>query len=110
MIDRAIKKIAEEMMECDSSFAQFIEEYLTSICTTMRVAEKLLEPEKSLKEFVEKTTKEYEDKARKQGSGAQAVGDADQIFFQKVEAYYDITEEDKAPANHSDVIDIRDLL
>lgn len=110
MIDRAIGKITAEMMECNSSFARFIEEYLTSICVTTRVAEKLLDPKKNLKEFVELITKEYEEKARKQGTGGQAVGDADQVFFEAVEAYYNITEEDKAPVRKSDTIDIRDLL
>lgn len=106
MIDKAIAKITKEMMELDNDFARFIEEYLTGICTTERVAEKLLDPGKSLKEFVEKVTSEYEEKAKKQGHGCQAVGAPDGYFFKRAEEYYGIGFAKTSPPK----IDVMDLL
>lgn len=108
MVNKAIAKITEEMMKCNSPFAEFIEEYLTSICTNEAVATKLLNPNKNLEAFVTDVTKQYEQEARKRGTGLQAAGDKDQVFFKKAEAYYDITDADKSAS--AGVIDIRDLL
>ena len=113
MKNKAIAKITDEMMKLDNSFAQFIEEYLTSICTTDAVAEKLLDPEKSLKTFVTEIIKEQRKIARGQGTGTQVVGAPDTYFYEKVEAYYDITEADKssmATTSKKDIIDITDFL
>lgn len=108
MVNEAIAKITEEMMKCNSPFAEFIEEYLTSICTNEAVAGKLLNPNKNLEAFVTAVTKEYEQEARKRGTGLQAAGDRDQVFFKKAEEYYGITSADKSA--DGGVIDIRDLL
>ena len=113
MIDKAIAKITDEMMKANNNFAQFIEEYLTSICTTDAVAAKLLDPKKSLKEFTDDVIKKQEEAARKQGTGLQCVGAPDSYFLELAEQYYGITEEDKAsvvavPAE--DIIDISDFL
>lgn len=109
MINEAIAKTTEEMMECDSPFAEFVEEHLTSICVNEAVAEKLLNPDKSLKAFVEETTEEYRDEARKRGTGLQAAGAPDKVFHEKVEAYYGITEADKA-GEKTNAINVLDLL
>lgn len=109
MINEAIAKTTEEMMECDSPFAEFMEEHLTSICANEAVAAKLLNPDKNLKAFVAEVTKEYEQEARKRGTGLQAAGAPDKVFHEKVEAYYGITEADKA-GGETDAIDVLDLL
>ena len=109
MIDKAIAKITEEAMEDGSPFAEFIEEHLTSICVNEAVAGKLLAPGKSLKTFVREVTKEYEAKARQRGSGAQAAGAPDRVFYDKAEAYYGITEADKS-AGEAGSIDVLDLI
>lgn len=113
MIDKAIAKITDEMMKINHPFAVFIEEYLTSICTNDRVAEKLLNPQKSLKEFVDKTIDEMRKVAQRGGSGAQIAGAPDEEFYRRAETYYGITEEDKAAkkkAIKADVIDITQFL
>lgn len=118
MIDKAIAKITEEMMKIKGAppvkkFAQMIEEHLTNICTTEAVANKLLDPNKSLAEFVDKIVEAAREEARKGGSGWQMGGDTDEIQRIEAEDYYGITEADKAsvvatPAE--DIIDISDFL
>ena len=58
MIDKAIKKITEEMMKIDSPLAQGIGEHLTEVCKSNDVAEKLLEESKSLKTLCDNITAE----------------------------------------------------
>ena len=48
MINKAIAKITDEMMKMDDPLAQMIEEHLTKMCTTQSIAEKLLDPGKTL--------------------------------------------------------------
>ena len=48
MIDKAIAKLTEEMMKTDDPAIRAIEEHLTKRCTSIAVAEKLLDPEKTL--------------------------------------------------------------
>lgn len=113
MIDKAIAKITDEMMQINHPFAVFIEEYLTNICSNDRIAEKLLDPNKSLKGFVDKTISEMRKVAQQGGSGAQSAGASDEEFYQRAEAYYGITEEDKSSrqkAAKPDVIDITKFL
>ncbi len=113
MIDKAIAKITDEMMKINHPFAVFIEEYLTSICTNDRVAEKILDSQKSLKGFVDKTINEMRSIAQRGGSGAQSAGAPDEEFCRRAEEYYGITEEDKAVKRKtvkSDVIDITAFL
>lgn len=113
MIDKAIARITDEMMKVNHPFAVFIEEYLTSICTNDRIAEKLLNPQKSLKGFVDKTVAEMRKVAQQGGSGAQSAGLPDVEFHRRAEEYYGITDEDKAGRKKiikSDVIDITQFL
>lgn len=53
MINKAIAKITDEMMKINDPVAQGIEEYLTGICTSISVAEKLLDPQKTLSRRLE---------------------------------------------------------
>lgn len=105
MIDKAIAKITDEMMKINSEFATFIEEYLTSICTSDEVAEKILNPEKTLTEFVKNITDEFREKARKGGTGLQSAGAKDQYFYDRANEYFGIN-----AAASSKKIDIMDLL
>lgn len=107
--DDAIAKITAEALKINNGFAVFIEEHLTSICTTDKVADKLLAEEKHLKDFCSKCESEAKERARKQGSGFQINGLPDQEYKAMVEAYYGITAEDKT-RTAGNVIDIMDLL
>lgn len=49
MIDKAIAKLTEEMMKTDDPAIRAIEEHLTERCRSTAIAEKLLDPEKTLK-------------------------------------------------------------
>ncbi len=62
--DEAIAKITAEALEINNSFAIFIEEHLTSICTTDKVADKLLAEDKHLKDFCVKCEQEARERAR----------------------------------------------
>lgn len=110
MIDKAIAKITDEMMKNSHPFSIFIEEYLTGICTNDKVAEKLLNPEKSLDKFVSKVILDMREIAQKNKTGnSGTAGAPDEEFYRMAEEYYGITQEDKsgirkAPAE--DVIDI----
>jgi len=107
MMDRAIEKITKEMMEANDPLVTMLEEHLTSICTNDKVAEKLLQEGKTLKEV---STKLWSMASkRKQGSGAH-IPDAE--CFHIAEEYYGITEEDKAGRGKTDdnVVDIFDFL
>ena len=48
MINKAIAKITNEMMEKNDALARLIEEHLTEKCTSIAVAEKILDPNKQL--------------------------------------------------------------
>lgn len=108
MKDKAIARITDEMMKINTPHAQAVEEYLTGICTTDAVAEKLLDERKSLKGFLDELLKE----AKKRSKGNVAYIAPEEVW-EMVEKYYGITEEDKssmvaAPAE--DIIDISDFL
>ena len=108
MIDRAIAKITDEMMKIDTPHAVAVEEYLTEICTTEAVAEKLLDESKTLKEFLDLLLEEA--KKRKKGNVAYIAPDE---VWQLAEEYYGITEEDKSSIGATfaeDIIDITSLL
>ena len=49
MIDKAIAKLTQEMMEANDPVIQMIEEHLTEVCTTDEIAEKILAEGKTLK-------------------------------------------------------------
>lgn len=108
MIDKAIAKITEEMMEINEDLAKMLEEHLTGICTTNAVAEKLLDDNKSLKELNEKIWKEAQ--KRRKGKGLYWPDDE---ICELAEEYYGITEEDKSSMggmSTDDIIDITNLL
>lgn len=91
MINKAIEKITKEAMELNAPFGFFIEEYLTSRCTTATVAAKLLDEKKSLKAFVEKITKEARAEASKNRVGnAGIAGKPDAEFFAMADEYWEL--------------------
>lgn len=108
MINKAIAKITDEMMKIDTPHAVAVEEYLTGICITEAVAEKLLDESKTLKGFMDQLLEEA--KKRKKGNVAYIAPDE---VWQMVEDYYGITEEDKSSMggmSTDDIIDITNLL
>ena len=100
MVNKAIARITDEMMKIDDPLAQLLEEHLTEICTTDQVAEKLLDPEKTLKELHGKVWDEA--KNRKKGNGAYIP---DKEIFQMAEDYYGIQQK-AAPAKQINVLDL----
>ena len=102
MIDRAIKKLTEEMMKIDDPLAQMVEEHLTKECTSASVAEKLLAPGKSLKELHKQIWDEA--RKRKKGNGAHIP---DEEIYQMADDYYGIG---KASQSRPDTINVLDLL
>ena len=109
LINSAIAKITEEALSIKDAFSQMIEEHLTDICKTDAVATKLLAENKSLKAFCEDMWKEARNKSTKCAAGSGAYT-SDKECFEKAEAYYEITEEDKRTKNTTNVIDITELL
>lgn len=109
LINSAIAKITEEALSIKDAFSQMIEEHLTDICKTDAVATKLLAENKSLKAFCEDMWKEARSKSTKCAAGRGAYI-SDKECFEKAEAYYEITEEDKRTKNTTNVIDITELL
>lgn len=99
MIDRAIKKLTEEMMQMDTPFAIAIEEHLTGVCKTQAVAEKILDPDKSL----EGACEYIEDQARKQVSGHGTAVISDQDGYRMAEEYFDI---EKIEPKKIDIMDL----
>ena len=109
LINSAIAKITDESLKIKDAFAQMIEEHLTDICNTDAVATKLLSKDKSLKAFCDEMWQVARSKSKKcvAGSGAYI---SDKECFDKAEAYYEITAEDKRKTAVADVIDITELL
>ena len=110
MIDKAIAKITDEMMKNSHPFSIFIEEYLTGICTNDKVAEKLLNPEKSLDKFVGKVTSDMRDIAQKNRTGNSGIAGApDEEFYHMADEYYGITEEDKSGIRKAAAVEAIDI-
>lgn len=107
MVNKAIETITKEMMEANDPLVTMLEEHMTDICTNDKVAEKLLQEGKTLKEVSAKLWNMAS--KRKKGSGAHI---SDTECFHVAEEYYGITEEDKAGGNKTDdkVVDIFDFL
>ena len=101
MIDKAIKRITEEMMKKNDPLARLIEEHLTEKCTTEGIAAKLLDPAKTLEEIHEKIWAEA--RKRKEGNGAFIP---DQEIYDMIDEYYGIA----GPAEQTDSINVLDLL
>lgn len=109
LINSAIAKITEEALSIKDAFSQMIEEHLTDICKTDAVATKLLAENKSLKAFCDEMWKEARRKSTKCAAGSGAYI-SDQECFEKAEAYYEITVDDKKTTAAANVIDITELL
>jgi len=108
MINKAIAKITDEMMAAGDDMTRALEEHLTSICNNETVASKLLDPNKTLKEFVAKLWDLA--KTRKKGNSAVILSDE---VFPILEEYYGITDEDKQTkrsAAKTSVVDMSDFL
>ena len=102
MINRAIKKITDEMMKIDDPLAQMVEEHLTEKCTNVVVAEKLLAPGKSLKQLHQQIWDEA--RKRKKGNGAYIP---DEEIYQMADDYYGIGQTSQS---QQDTINVLDLL
>ena len=102
MINRAIKKITDEMMKIDDPLAQMVEEHLTEKCTNVVVAEKLLAPGKSLKQLHQQIWDEA--RKRKKGNGAYIP---DEEIYQMADDYYGIGQTNQS---QQDTINVLDLL
>ena len=77
MIDKAIAKITEEMMKTDDPAIRAIEEHLTERCTNTAVAEKLLDPEKTLKGALDAMRAEAKKRAV---DGVGVISDVEEYF------------------------------
>lgn len=106
LIDRAIAHITEQMMQHPGDDMYIIlEEYLTEICTTNAIADKLLKEEKNLEGFIETLWEE----AKKRNENTAVMTSSEVIPM--LELYYGITEEDKQGSNSIiKTIDITDFL
>ena len=112
-IDEAVAKITGEAMSIGHPYAIFLEEHLTSICTTDQVADKLLDPAKDLKKHVNDIITEKRKEAEKNRKGnVGGAGLSDDEAFRRVEEYYGIRPEDQKPVAESisGVINLSDFL
>lgn len=100
MKDKAIAKITQECEENDYLIP--LEEYLTSICTTEKIAEKILNPDKTLKGAFEEM--------KKIARGRQKNGVAyipPEEGFGIIKKYFGIELEEK---HNKEIIDILDFI
>lgn len=104
MIDKAIAKITEEMMKTDDPAIRAIEEHLTERCTNTAVAEKLLDPEKTLKGALDAMRAEAKKRAV---DGVGVISDEE--GFRIVEEYFGISEI-RETKHEQDNINILDLI
>lgn len=107
MKNQAIAHITEQMMQENNPAITVIEEYLTNLCTTEEIAEKLLQKGKTLKGAL----KSIEEVAKKR-SGIGCVCIPDEEGFAIVRDYYGITVESQEPSQGKPekIIDIMDLI
>ena len=108
-IDEAIAKITDEAMAADDPAVLRIEEYLTEICTSDQVADKLLKEGKTIKGALEAMCGVAKKKQKNQVACL-----TDEEGFQIVEEYFGITAADKKTVKHAirrgNVINLEDLL
>ena len=100
LTDKAIARMAEEIKGKDHMIP--FEEYLTGICTTDAVAEKILNEKKSLQGCFDNMKRIAS--TRKTGNFAYIPPEEG---FEIIRKYYGL---DEAPARSENVIDIMDLL
>ena len=105
MINKAIAKITDEMMKINDPVAQGIEEYLTGICTSISVAEKLLDPQKTLSGACSKVW----DEAKKRKTGNCAYIPQEEVYA-IVRKYYGIETGPARQAKQQTKINVMDLL
>lgn len=111
MLNKAIEHITKQMMEeQDDLFIVQIEEYLVDSCTTLDVAEKLMNPDKSLAECRKEIRKEVEKQAKE---GCAVVRSTE--VFKLVDSYYGITSDSDSSSSiknqkSNNVVDVLDLL
>ncbi len=100
MKDKAIEKITKEAMELNTPFAFFLEEYLTSKCTSTAVAEKLLAKDKSLKTLCNQITNRMRKEAEEANKGKRSAvwGAPDEVFYKEADKYYGL---DQTPVRTS---------
>jgi hypothetical protein len=101
--DKAKKKLAGEIEGKDYLIP--FEEYLTGICETDEIAEKILAKDKTL----ERCYKNIESYARQRKNGACACI-ADEEVFRIMREYYGIDADAKKEEEKADAVDIMDLL
>ena len=104
MIDKAIARITEEMMKIDDPLAVMIEENLTAACTNDFVANRLLSPDKTLKEICD----QIYDKAKKKANGKSGLYWPDEDVITMAKEYYGIN--NVSAGTGSEKIDILDLI
>ena len=107
MINKAIAKITEEMMNVGDEMTRILEEYLTSICTNEKVAEKILNPNKTLEEFMKQLWKIAKDRQKNSKASMTSVE-----IIPMLEDYFGITETDKSgrKTTPTSVIDISQFI
>lgn len=110
MKDKAIEKITKEAMELNSPFGFFLEEYLTSKCTTDEVAKKLLAEDKSLKTLCNQITNRMRKEAQEANQGKKSAiwGASDEVFYQEADKYFGLDQKTSTPAA-ADRVNVLDL-
>lgn len=106
-IDDAIAKITTECEGKDYLIP--FEEYLTEICTTDEIAEKILKPEKSLEECCSQMEKIAEKRMVRKGNVGKAYIPPEE-GFRIIRDYYEIELSEKKEKKSAEVVDVLDLL
>lgn len=101
-INEARAKITEESLKIKGALATFIEETINERCTTDEVAKKILDGKKSIKDLIDKITKEAKTRAV---NSVAAISDEE--VKEMVLKYYEL---DNAKASGTEVVDILDLI
>lgn len=101
-INEARAKITEESLEIKSALATFIEETINERCTTEEVANKILDGKKSIKDLIDKITKEAKTRAV---NSIAAISDEE--VKEMVLMYYELND---TKASGTEVVDILDLI
>lgn len=102
-INDAIAKITQECEGTDYLIP--FEEYLTGICTTDEIAEKILNPEKTLKGCFSEMKKVAEKRMVRKGNVGNAMIPPEE-GFQIIRDYYGIELKEKKSASVLDVLDL----
>lgn len=101
-INKARATITEESLKIKGALATFIEETINERCTTEEVANKILDGKKSIKDLIDKITKEAKTRAV---NSVAAISDEE--VREMVLKYYEI---DDTKSQSTDVVDILDLI